>query len=295
MLLSAPKIDVDASVLKPTEITEHSKALTESEKPSNPSEDKPGFVKMKTHAGTILTPKFVVADGKDWISELKKKAEEKGSKEGSFIPGGDTGLVGILQNISLDLTTESSPIPLSLNFSTPSDPFFAVYTFNNEWQTFNIPLDDKSVSVSLKIGAAARVPVRPDAKWYDSDYLHTLAKRDSWNPPFTTTDIFSEKGLLSEMINGFIAAYQFAFKITVSPEIYQEFQPIFQAALGFRIGPFHFGLGISISKSGDVSLKPPTPAGWKHNAIAETSTFEGESTADYPTIVGVTVEKILSD
>ena len=290
MLESAPKVDVSQPAKD--SVAEYSKALTDSEQPSSANEGKAGFVKMATNAGAIPTANYVVADGKDWMSELEKKAEEKISKEDVFSPGGDSGLLGFMQNISFDFTNESLPLfSLSLKIPTPSDPFFAVFTSANEWVTFDIATYDQKVSVSVKVGAIARVPVQPDPHWYDSDYLQALAKRDSWNPPFTTTDVFGEKGLLSQRINGLIAACHYAFKVTVSPETFKKFQPIFETALGFRIGPFHFGLGISISQSGvDVA---PNPAAWNHQARSNTSTFEGESMADYPTIIGALVERIV--
>lgn len=291
VLLSAPKVDVGTPASQPW-VSEYKKALTDSEKPSSPSEDKPGFVKMTTNTGTISVGNFVVADGKDWQSELKEKAEEKNAKEDTYIPGGDRGVLGVLQKVSLNITAGSAPVKF-LSFTIPSDPFFSVSITRNEWQHFDIPLDDKSVSVSIKVGAITRVPVQPDPRWYDSDYLQSLAKRDSWNPPFTTADVFGEKGLLSQRIDGLIAAYHVAFKITVSPDTYKKFQPIFDAAIAFRIGPFKFGLGASVSIPGADVV--PKVADWKHQARAETSTFEGESMADYPVIIGVTVQKILLD
>ena len=287
-----------ANAAQPTEdwVAEHTKALADCEKPSNPSEEKPGFVKMTTNAGSIPIANFVVANGKDWISELKKKAKEKGDQE-TFSPGGDTGLIGVHRNLSLNFTNRAFPaISLPFNIPTPSGPFFAVFTSSKEWEKFEIAQDDEKVSVLVKVGAVARVPVQPDPHWYDSDYLQKLAKRDSWNPPFTKADIFGEKGLLSQRINGLIAAYHISFEITVSPETYQKYRQIFGDALGFRIGPFLFGISIPILIAGiDATQKFPMSAGWKHKANPETSTFEGESTADCPTIIGVTVESILHD
>ena len=340
MLLRAPKVVVGANGSQSKEDedwnSQYQTALSASEKPSDPSEDKPGFVKMTTHAGTILAANFVVADGKDWISELKKKAEEEDAKEGTYSPGGDSGLIGILQNISLHVNVGSSPLVSSLpiflpfNIPTPSDPFFAVFTSSNKWETFDIPLDDGSISIT--VGAIGRVPVQPDPHWYDSDYLQTLAKRDSWNPPYTTEIVFGKKGLLSQRINGFIAAYHVTFEVTVSPKTFKKLQPIFDSALGFRIGPFEFGEGIfsRIPRSALVPRSPMAVTGsWKHQASAETKSFDGEgifsriprsplvpqppitgswkhqanpktktfegSSADCPVVIGVTVERILRD
>ena len=307
VLLNGPKIDVPSSgslARQPGDHwnAKHSKALTVSEKPSCPSDEKPGFIKMTTNAGTIACENYLVAHGRDWISELKKEAERNDSNLEDEEP---------LLNLSLDLSTAMSV--MSVDSPQPSDPFFATLMSNNEWENFDVTHHDKKVSVSVKVGAVTRVPVDPDPQWYDGDYLRSLAKRDSWNPPFTTADVFGEKGLLSQRINGLIAAYHIEFKVTVSPETFKKFQPRFDAAVGFRIGPFEFGEDIFSSRAGlpggvrstvgEASAGsealfahfPPIITGWKHRANSNTSTFEGESTADYPIIIGVTVERIVSD
>ena len=425
MLLHCPKVEVDSSDLLAHDAeedwnTEYSKALTDSEKPSSPSGEKPGFVKMTTNVGTIACENYVVAHGHDWISELKKTAEEGDSNSS------ECGDNEPLLNLSLDLSAESSTE--SVDSPQPSDSFFATLMSNNEWENFDLAHHDKKVSVSVKVGAVARVPVDPDPKWYDSEYLHTLAERNSWNPPFTTADIFGEQGMLSQRITGFIAAHHITFKITVSPKTFRKFQPAFDTAVGFRIGPFQFGEGVhaeqtlagvsssipevststpavstsipavsssipavsssiaavssstpavstsipavstsipavstsipavstsipavststpavsttipavsttipavststpavstsipavstsipavstsipaesssipekSSSLAGAPMNQPRVTAGWKHKARSETSTFEGESSADYPIIIGITVEKII--
>ena len=342
MLLNCPKIEVYSSRslhgAREDWNTQYSKALTDSEKPSSPSDEKPGFVKMSTNLGTMVLENYIVGHGDDWISELKKKAEE-GNTSGDDEP---------LLDLSLDLPTAFSsdfpttflsdspttftsdlPTAMSLDIPQPHSPFFATLMSNNEWEKFDLAHHDKKASVSVKVGAVARVPVDPDPKWYDSKYLHTLAKRNSWNPPFTTADIFGEQGLLSQRITGFIAAYRITFKITVSPMTFRTFKPTFDAAVGFRIGPFEFGegvrvhhtladvsgliLGLSSSKavvsssvsgsipelsssiSGAPLNQPRLTAGWKRRAHSETSTFEGESTAEYPIIIGINVEKIVCE
>ena len=290
VLLAAPKIGVDtvdssgSLTHEPREhwITEYSKVLTESEKPSSPSDKKPGFVRMTTDAGTIACENYLVARGKDWISELKKKAEEKDSTSSTSAGDEET-----LANFSLDLSTALPA--MSVDVPKLKDAFFRVFTSDRKWEDFNISHHDKKVSVSVKVGAVTRVPVLPDPHWYDSGYLQTLAKRDSWNPPFTRADVFGEKGLLSQRMNRFIAAYHIAFKVTVSPEVFKKFEPRFKAANGFRIGPFHFGAGA------DIASKHCTHAVWEHKTHSDTSTFEGESMADYPIIIGVTVERIVQD
>ena len=288
MLLRCPKIDkddVDSSssvVHEPNEvfITEYSKALADSEKPRSPSEDKPGFVKMTTNAGTIACENYLVAHGSDWISELKKTAKENAS---STSAGNEESLV----NLSFDLSTALPAMPVDV--PKPNHCFFRVCTPSYDWKNFDIALHDGNVSFSVKVGAITRVPVDPDPHWYDSNYLHTLAKHDSWNPPFTKNDIFGKKGLLCQRLCTFIAAYHIAFRVKVSPETYKKFEPSFKAARGCRIGPFHFGCGA------DVACEHSTHAGWKHNTNSDTLTFEGESLADYPTVIGVTVERILCD
>ena len=275
VLLSAPNIEVGSS--GSDWVSEYSQALSVSEKPSSPSEDKPGFVKMTTNAGTIAIENYLVAHGKDWISELKKEAE--GKDPNSISSGEEVTLLKLSFDLSAALPSTSENVP------TPKEAFFRVYTSNNKWENFDVALHDNKASVSVKVGAIKHVPVYPDHHWYDHQYLHALAKRDSWNPPFTTTDVFGEKGLLSQRMSKLIAAYHIAFTVKVSPETYKKFEPNFKAARGFRIGPFHFGAGADIA-----SKHSPN---WKHESKADTSTFEGESMADYPTIIGVRVERIV--
>ena len=260
---------------------------------------------MSTNSGTITCENYLVARGKDWISKLKKEAEGNDSNLEDEEP---------LLNLSLDLSTEMSA--MSVDSTQPSDSFFATLTSDNEWENFDVTHHDKNVSVSVKVGAVTRVPVDPDPKWYDGDYLHSLAKRDSWNPPFTTADVFGEKGLLSQRITGLIAAHHIEFRVTVSPETFKKFQPQSEAAVGFRIGPFEFGEDIVRLKRGlragvrspveeDSAIAahfaalrlPRIIAGWRRivRANSSTSTFEGESTADYPIIIGVTVERIVGE
>ena len=91
-----------------------SKALSVSKKPSDPSEDKPGFVKMTTNAGTIPCENFLIANGKNWIAMLKRKAE---GKEDSRLAvdgddeidgaGEDHGLTCVRRNVSLDFSAYS--------------------------------------------------------------------------------------------------------------------------------------------------------------------------------------------
>ena len=317
---------------------------------------------MTTNAGTIPCENFLIANGKNWIATLKRKAEEK---EDSRLAvdgddeidgaGEDHGLTCVRRNVSLDFSAYSKRkvIPDTATFEDesvadsqtaiepskivtdspiasqasrvmtdsptatkpsksidmnpkPSDSFFGVFTPSDEWESFGVAMDEENASVSVKVGAVAHIPVHPDPNWYDADYLRTLAKRDSWNHPFTKDIIFGEKGLLSHRINGLVAAYRIAFKVTVSPETYKKIEPQFNTALGFRIGPFHFGAGITSSKvSLGVDLGPlhfganigsnSSSENWKRNANPETATFEGESTADFPTIIGVTVDRILND
>ena len=293
MLLNCPKVDVDQSLSLPKEswITEYRKALTESEKPSRQSEMKPGFVKMTTNAGTIICENYHVANGKDWISELKQKAkEEAGTSAKKYSPGLSSGLFGILQNLTIDVPTETVP---SVDIPKSKHPFFGVFTSNNVWEHFDIALEDRKVSISVKVGAVARVPVHPDPRWYDATCLDTLANRDSWKPPFTAADVFGEKGLLSQRINGLIAAYHIAFKATVSPDTYKKLEPHFKDARGVRIGPFSFGAGIPVSTPiPEVASKHPSAADIQTKADPHTCTFEGEYMDDYPAIIGVTVDRI---
>lgn len=287
VLLSCPKVEADtvdssgSLADEPSEewITQYSQALSESEMPSSPSEDKPGFMKMVTNAGTTACENYVVANGKDWISDLKRKAEKRHSNV--IKTWEEDTLVNLSFDLSAALTSTSTDSP------KPDDAFFRVYSSGRKWENFDIALHDDNLSASIEVGAVRRVGVHPDPKWFDHRYLHTLAKRDSWNPPFTTTDIFGEKGLLSHKITKFLAAHHFAFKITVSPDTFKKFEPHFKDAHGFCIGPFHFGAGANVESK--VSTD------WKHEANSETSTFEGESMVDYPTIIGVGVRRILHD
>ena len=279
MLLAAPKVDLGTTVSQPW-ISEYSKALSESEKPSSPNQNKPGFAKMVTNGGTVISENYLVAQGKDWIAELKKKAKERDSR-----PATSAGDEETLLNVSLGLSTTvpaKSGVTLKVN-----DPFFGVFTSDRKWEDFSITTNDKKVSVVVGVGALTHVPIHPDPHWYNHRYLHKLAQRDSWNPPFTTKDVFGEKGLLSQKMTKFLAAYHITFKVTVSPDTYKKFEPHFKAAHGFRIGPFRFGAGANAASKHSTN--------WKHEAMSDTSTFKGESMADYPTIIGVIVDKILSD
>ena len=287
MLQTTPKISGGGSW-----VTEYQTALTQSEKPSTPSLEKPGFVSMTTNAGTTVSENYLVANGKDWISELKAMSADNRSEEKVTYSSGEG--TGIFQNLSLDLSTDYVPskrmrIPRSEKF------FFGVLASSNEWENFDITPKDK-VSVSIKFGAVAKVPVQPDPHWYDANFLNTLAKRDSWNPPFTRANIFGEDGLLSVMLNGFTAAYRMSYKVQMSPETYQKFESRFVAARGFRIGLFKFGPGNSLLTAGAFgAAEPPRSAGWEHHANPDTNTFEGKSSADFPSVVGATVIRIVPD
>ena len=317
MLLNCPKIDVPSSASLARQPgdhwnTKHSKALTVSEKQSCPSDEKPGFVKMTTNVGTVTCENYLVAGGKDWISELKKEAEGNDSNP-RLSPFGDKES---LLNLSLDLSTDSEMSAMPVDSPQPSDSFFATLMSNNEWENFLIlPTMTRRFQFRLKLEQFREcLHVDPDPQWYDSDHLHSLAKRHSWNPPFTTTDDFGEKGLLSQRITGLIAAYHIEFRVTMSPETFKKFQPRFDAAVGFRIGPFEFGEDVisskrdpitgvcsSVGEDSEIAVHfaalrlPRIIAGWKHRANSSTSTFEGESTADYPIIIGVTVERIVGE
>jgi hypothetical protein len=295
MLLNCPKLGVDSNVSLP--VSQYQEALKATEKPSSEDEVKPGFVKMMTNVGAIVCENYLVGDGKDWVSALKKKADEIASKSGDvemYSPGGGSELLGSLHNVAVNLSTESVP-PTSADTPESKEPFFGVFTTDNKWESLDIHLDGKKVSVSLKFGALARVSVEPDKKWYDSAYLYTLAKQNSWNPPFTTESVFGEKGLLSQRINGLIAAYHVAFKITVSPETYEKFEKHFTNARGVRIGPLSFGAGSLPSTIPGVSPKQPTPTPIKPKADPFTQSFVGEHMADHPAIVGLTVARILPE
>ena len=169
MLLTCPKLieDVDSPNLPLDWVTTHSKALTQSERRS---EEKPGFKKMETNTGTIACENFVVADGRNWISGLKKMA-----KENESTPVEDHGFIGILPNLSFDSFTDSvsavsTDVPMSI------DSFISVLNSSNKWESFDVALNDKKVSVSVKVGAVARVPVHPDPHWYTimNTYTHWL-------------------------------------------------------------------------------------------------------------------------
>lgn len=288
VLLTAPKVDVGGSKDGDSWNTQYQTALTESEKPSSPSEDKPGFVKMTTNAGTTVCDGFVVADGKDWQSELKKKAEESPLEgEDMYSPGEHSGLRGILQNVSFHITTEFVPSEkMSIPNFTDSNSIFAVFTANGAWEKLDIAPSDK-IAASVRAGAVGTVPLHPDPHWYNTNFLEITAKRNSWNPPFTREDIFGENGLLSGMLYSFNAAYKVSYNLAMSPETYKKFEPLFKAALGFRIGPFHFGVG-----NDQLPLAP----GWKFKVNPDTYTFEGhQSIADFPTVIGVSVVRILPD
>lgn len=182
MLLNCPKLGVDSNVSLP--VSQYQEALKATEKPSSEDEVKPGFVKMMTNVGAIVCENYLVGDGKDWVSALKKKADEIASKSGDvemYSPGGGSELLGSLHNVAVNLSTESVP-PTSADTPESKEPFFGVFTTDNKWESLDIHLDGKKVSVSLKFGALARVSVEPDKKWYDSAYLYTLAKQNSWNP-----------------------------------------------------------------------------------------------------------------
>ncbi len=276
-------------------ITEYQSALTESEKPSSPSEDKPGFVRMMTNAGTVVSDNYVVANGKDWISELKRMAGDGTSREEKrYDTGKDVGFNGVVQNLTIDLSTEYAPMSRMI-IPRSQDAFFGVFAASNEWESLDIAPNDK-ISVSITFGAVSKVPVQPDPHWYSADFLHTLAERDSWNPPFTRSDIFGENGLLNVMLSGFTAAYHISYKVKTSPDTFKKYEARFVAARGFRIGPFNFGAGIPTPiTEAFVTTESPAPADWKHTANPDTCTFEGKSMADFPTVVGATVNRIVPD
>ncbi len=80
------------------------------------------------------------------------------------------------------------------------------------------------------------------------------------------------------MITGMVVGYKPSFKVTMRSSTFDRYKSKLEAAGGVRIGPFHFG--------GTYSR---TTDNW--NKTVKDDSFTGESTADYPFILGFTVAK----
>ena len=220
---------------------------------------KDGFRLCQIAGQQQVRPNFLVTNGEDWTAQLTR--------------GGGNPLT-----IDLDASQQSYALKESWAGGSADygNCFFGIYA-NGSWHDMDLGKEDKSVKVAITIQAVTQVPVRPDV-WYDGGYLKTLARLNEWNDPFTTEKVFGKGGILPLMITGLVAGYKIGFKITMSSSTYQRHVTDFKTSGGLRIGPFHIGGGGYQSHTDS----------W--NKSTDGQTFSGESTAEYPFIIGFTVD-----
>ena len=235
-------------------------AVKASEMPESATQKpmKIGFRLSQIAGQDQVRPNFLVANGEDWTAQLTR--------------GGGNPLT-----IELDASKQSYALKESWAGGSASygGSFFGIYV-SGSWHDMDLSKEDKSVKVTITIQAVTQVPVRPDV-WYDGGYLRTLARLNEWNDPFTNESVFGKGGILPLMITGLVAGYKIGFKITMSSSTYQRHVTDFKASGGLRIGPFHIGGGYHTHSDT-----------WEKSA--EGQTFSGESTAEYPFIIGFTVD-----
>ena len=242
-------------------IVRYDSAVKASEMPESAKQIpmKEGFRLCQIAGQDQVRPNFLVSNGEDWTTQLTW--------------GGGNSLT-----IELDASKQSYALIESWAGGSVGygNCFFGIYT-SGSWHDMDLNKEDKSVKVTITIQAVTQVPVRPDV-WFDDDYLRTLARENQWNNPFTKELVFGKEGVLPLMITGLVAGYKIRFRITMSSSTYHRHVADFKASGGLRIGPFHIGGGGYQSHTDS----------WKKSTEGET--FSGESTAEYPFIIGFTVD-----
>jgi hypothetical protein len=142
---------------------------------------------------------------------------------------------------------------------------------------------DKNVKATISVQSSTTVEVTP-GDWYDGGFMKDLATGGGQGytiaSPYRATGganaLFGQGGLLSTRVSSLLVVYKPSFSITMSKSTYDKNVQKFNGSAGFRIGLFQFG-----GSGGNEST-------YTHSTSNGT-TFTGESTSDYPLIIGVTV------
>ena len=232
--------------------------------PQDPTDPKPGFLKVQIGATIGVRPAYTFPDPKEWANRVATQG------------GGDS--------LTIKLSASASSSSLSQSWAGEStgfdDGFFSTHG-SGGWQMMDL-VDDKTMKVAITIKAISMFEVGPDTSWYNSGLLKRLATEDNWNPPYSTKGgegkkpVFGKGGVLPLALTGIIAGYQPSIDITMSDATYSKYRQVWDTSSGIRIGPFQIG------GSGGQ-----TDETWSKNT--DNKKFHVESKADYPFIMGITV------
>jgi hypothetical protein len=227
-----------------------------------------GWTKVADMGGVIRwKPEFMIGTtGEDWRAKLSS------GSQGAF-------------EVELDASDEQGTLSKSWAGASASyESFFWGVDADGSWQKLDLTSNDKSVKATISVKSSTLVTVTPGA-WYDGGFMSDLAKSQGgsgyvleapWTPKGDTNNMFGAGGLLSTRVGQLVVVYQPSYEITMSQSTFEEHHEEYEASLGFRIGPFHFG-----GSGGHES-------GYTHTTEGKT-TFKGGSTSSDPLIIGVVV------
>ena len=236
--------------------------------PSQPDTHKAGFAQVRTGATIGTVPNYIFTDPNEWTKRLS-----------------DSGSRGMSMSIQIS-ASESSSSAFSESWAGGSTSsglsFFEVLDTGGAWERLHLETEDKSLSATINIRAYSSFDVTPDPTWYNSGLLSILGRKDNWNPPYSTKGgdgkkpVFGKDGVLPLVVTGLVAGYQPSIQIKVSDASYAKHKNRFDACAGMRIGPFQIG-----------GKDQHTEGKWSKDSGNET--FNVESNATYPFIMGITV------
>ena len=236
--------------------------------PQDPTDPKPGFLKVQIGTTIGVRPAYIFPDPKEWAEQVTTQ-------------GGGNSLT-----IELSALVSSNSLSRSwADGSTGLDAnggFFSTYG-SRDWQMMDL-VEDKTMKVAITIKAFRMFEVGPDTSWYNSGLLKTLATKNKWNPPYSssteggqgTKPVFGKGGVLPLVLTGIIAGFQPSIDISMSDATYSKYKQVWDAASGIRIGPFQIG-----GSSRQINES------WSKNT--DKKKFHVESKATYPFIMGITV------
>ncbi|WP_414573058.1 hypothetical protein [Nostoc sp. CCY 9925] len=226
-----------------------------------------GWTKVPDGSGILRwQPDWKIeTSGRDWRAELTR------GSQGSF-------------SVDLDASDSTNNLQNSWASGTAGyDTFFWGVDGSGGWSKMDLTESDKNVKATISVQSSTAVEVTP-GDWYDGGFMKELAlgggQGYTINAPWKATGgdhgLFGKGGLLSTRVSSLVVVYKPKFSITMSNSTYNKNVQKFNASAGFRIGPFQFG-----GSGGHESE-------YTHSTSGGT-TFTGESTSDYPVIIGVTV------
>jgi hypothetical protein len=154
---------------------------------------------------------------------------------------------------------------------------------NGSWERLEQLEKDKTTSIQMTIKGWDQISMRPQG-WYDSGFLMNHRKGKflpgySGDKNGSDAYFWGSGGTLSLLKTGMVVAYQPSFTIKMSQSTYDLYREKFQAALGFRIGPFTFG------SSGGHETET-----W--NKQVSDRVFSGEMTGTLPVILGININEM---